>query len=118
MSVYFTYDDTTQKWTINRHGIVIELDLSAIPGNGFNANRLNKIREAAQEKLFDNRILLTDLPIDDPDRTVDPAPKHGEMMRWEVHNSQTYLVSREYILEDLTWDGTKLVPTIRKARRV
>jgi hypothetical protein len=118
MSVSFTYDDAAETWTINRHGVVIVLDLSAVPGNGFNANRREKIRQAAQEKLFDNRILLTDLPIDDPDRTVDTAPKHGEKMRWEVYNSQTYLVSREYILEALDWDGTKLIPTIRKARGV
>lgn len=115
MSVSFTYDDVTDTWTVNRHGIVIVLDLSAVPGNGFNTQRLEKIRQAAQEKLFDKRVLLTDLPIDDPDRTVDTAPKHGEKMRWEVYNSQTYLCSREYILEDLTWDGNTLVPTIRKA---
>lgn len=118
MSVSFTYDEVADTYTVNRHGVVIVLDLSAVPGNGFNENRLAKIKEAAQAKLFDNRVLLTDLPIDDPDRTVDPGAIFGERMRWEVHNNQTYLCSREYILENLTWDGNMLIPTIRKARGV
>jgi hypothetical protein len=112
MSVSFTYDDATETWTINRHGIVLVLDLSSVPGNGFNANRREKIRQAAQRELLDTVIAIADLPDDDPDKTTDPGLIHGEKMRWEGDE----LRSREYILEALDWDGTKLIPTIRKAR--
>jgi len=46
-------------------------DLSNVAGNGFNKNRLAKINDAIQVEI-DQLKLLTDLPIDDPDRTINP----------------------------------------------
>ena len=47
-------------------------DLSTISGNGYNATRLARINAAIQA-LFDVRIRLVDLPVDDPDRTINPS---------------------------------------------
>lgn len=43
-------------------------DLSAVPGNGFNANRLAKLTAAGQA-FIDKRDAISSLPPEDPDRT-------------------------------------------------
>ena len=118
-SLEFTYDDVTDTYTLNRYGVIIVLDLSSVAGNGFNATRLAKIKEAAQVKLFDTRVLRDTLDADDPARLADPALQHGEKMFWETdQQGNVWVVSREWILDDLQWDGNALIPTVRRAMGV
>lgn len=63
-----------------------------------------------QSKL-DFRQLLTGLPLDDPDRTIDPA--RGDLF-WMDVDGDRYLVGREGIVT-VTWDGTQYIPSWRQA---
>lgn len=90
-------------------------DLSAVPGNGYNVNRLAKINAAIQAEI-DTRVLLTDLPADDPDRTINPDRRD---LFWSDADGTpvaspvgAFLCSRPAILW-LTWDGSRLVPNVR-----
>ena len=77
-----------------------------IPGNSWNANRLAKLVERAQQ-LIDKRVPLTDLPADDPDRLADPGLPH---LFWDGAD----LVARQCIIENATWDGTRLSFRLRR----
>jgi hypothetical protein len=91
-------------------------DLTNVPGNGYNANRLGKINAAIQTEI-DNRILLTSLPIDDPDRTMDP---NSPMRYWSDSDGNPdpageYITDRSTLIW-LTWDGTNLIPHCQTVR--
>lgn len=89
-------------------------DLSSVPGNGYNAQRLGKINSAIQDEI-DNRVLLTSLPIDDPDRTVNPnAPN----LFWSDVDGNpvsdpagAYLCSRS-VKVWLTYENSVLLPNV------
>ena len=78
-----------------------------IPGNSWNANRLAKFVERAQQ-LIDFRQPLADLPADDPDKTTDPATP---FLFWDG----TDIVARSAVLENVSWDGESLQFTVRRA---
>jgi len=68
--------------------------------------------------------VIADLPGDDLDKTIDPKLARGERMFWgdgdgkiQANSSKNdQLVSRSVIVESLTWDGERYVPTLRRAR--
>lgn len=74
------------------------------------------IKELLQEQLT-TRTRLRDLPDDEEFREVEPpVATYGERMFWEGNGINSELVSRAVIVEDVTWDGERYVPTLRRAR--
>lgn len=80
---------------------------------GSKENMAQAILALLQEQLT-VRQRLRDLPDDDPDKTTDPA--RGEKLFWEGQNANRELVGRSVIVESITWDGGRYVPTLRRAR--
>jgi len=88
---------------------VLHSDFQGNPGSGQHPERM---REAVQNRI-DARILLSDLPIDDPERLIDPDS--GDRMFWGTADGKkvalepfesTLLVSRTLTLTILEWvDG-------------
>lgn len=81
-------------------------DLNTLPGNGWNASRLERFRQIGQEFL-DVRQLLTDLPADDPDKTTDP---NKPSLFWGDADGNpdpagTHLIGRSAVLEVWTENG-------------
>jgi len=71
------------------------------------AARNNPVSIAAKatellQVLVDTRILLTDLPLDDPNRTTDPKLPY---YFWATFGGLVYLVSREATVR-FFWDGS------------
>ena len=66
--------------------------------------------------LGQRRQLLDDLPIDDPDRTIDPA--NGEMLFHERNGPNEFLVANRAIFENPVWieAETRWVFTVRNPR--
>jgi hypothetical protein len=94
-------------------------NLSDVPGNGYNANRLAKINARIQQAI-DDTYLRTSLPIDDPDRTATNADfiaqgYGGRMFRSDANgvldDAGDYITSRTTLIW-LTWDGTNLIPHV------
>lgn len=86
---------------------VLHINYADIPGNSWNQNRLNKLVDRVQE-LIDVRIPLNDPSlVGDPDALVDPA-------RPNFFHDGGDLVSRAIVIEDVSFDGTKLNFTLRK----
>lgn len=108
-------DPATGEITIRGKGT---FSLSDVPGNGFNANRLGKINEWLQAKI-DHRQALTDLPLDDPDRLIDPdkptlfwGDADGNRFSTGETLTPTHLIYRPETCV-LTWDGSRLTPNSR-----
>ena len=107
--------------TIDDEGVVRlsdgrTFDLSNVPGNGYNANRLKKINERILAET-DTRVLLASLPVDDPDRTTDP---NTTRMFWSDADGNPnpagdWLTSRSVIIT-LSWDGNNLIPHCQTVR--
>lgn len=87
---------------------VVEILYNDIPGNSWNQNRLNKFAGKAQEFL-DSRTPLTDLPIDDPDRTIDPALPN---LFWDGSD----LVCRMILLSDVRFEDNTLLFTLTEVK--
>lgn len=90
---------------------VFEVRYADIPGNSWNANRLSKFAERAQQ-LIDVRI-----PLSDPSLADDPAGPNGSdpglpNFFWDGGD----LVARPIIISNVTWDGSRLGFTLTKAR--
>lgn len=87
---------------------VLEVLYADIPGNSWNANRLAKFAERANELLV-TRIPLADLPADDPAKTTDPNdfPK----AYWDG----TDLCSRSITISDAVFQDGRLSFTISRA---
>ncbi len=64
--------------------------------------------------LGQHRQVRDDLPIDDPDRTIDP--ENGELQFWERNGPTWFLVGQSVIIENPVWDGTRWTFTARRAR--
>lgn len=74
------------------------------------------IKTLLQERLT-TRTRLRDLPDDEEFKDVRPPVKiYGETMFWEGRGGSRELVSRSVIVEDVTWDGERYVPHLRRAR--
>ena len=71
-----------------------------IPGNGWPQQRLNRARDRLQD-LLDFRQPLADLPVDDPDKTTDPALPD---LFWDGND----LVGRNTVVDWFRWDGVRL----------
>ncbi len=69
---------------------------------------------ASLTALGEHRQVRDDLPLDDPDRTTDPAD--GERQFWERVGPTWFLVGRSVIIEKPVWDGTRWTFTARRAR--
>ena len=90
---------------------VMEIDVSF----GSKDQMATAIKALLQEQLT-TRIRLRDLP-DDEEFKNEPPPveQYGERMLWEGQGGNRELVSRSVIVEDVTWDGGRYVPTLRRA---
>lgn len=74
------------------------------------------IKALLQEQLT-TRIKLRDLPDDEEFKNEAPLiEKYGETMFWEGLDADRELISRAVIVEDVTWDGERYVPHLRRAR--
>ena len=85
-------------------------NVNDIPGNGWNQNRLDSLRDKLREQ-SDVVQLIEDLPLDDPDRTATPEElfaQYGNRMFIDDPQGQSgpFLVSRntDYTV---TWDGER-----------
>ncbi|MHA2404481.1 MAG: hypothetical protein ACXADH_15895 [Candidatus Kariarchaeaceae archaeon] len=91
--------DPTDELGIRIYGLgktgLLEVLYANIPGGSWNAQRLKKFQDRVQDEM-DDRVPLADLPVDDPDKTTDPALPN---LFWDSGD----LVSREYIILNLTW---------------
>jgi hypothetical protein len=109
--------------TIDDEGIVRlndgrTFDLSNVPGNGYNANRLAKINARIQQEVDDIRSLAS-LAADDPDKTITPAELlaqyGGRMFLSDADGTPNdlgaFLTTRSVLLW-LTWDGSNLIPHV------
>ncbi len=86
----------------------IQILYADIPGNSWNANRLKKLTERAQE-LIDVRIPLNDPSlVDDPDALVDPG-------RPDFFHDGGDLVSRSIIISNVSFTD-RLIFTLTRAR--
>ena len=80
-----------------------------------NSNRIAEALTLGMQSLIDERILLSDLPDDDPDKRVDPTSFMGERMFWQNISGQDYLVSRSVVVT-ITWNGAEYIQSVRRAR--
>lgn len=95
----------------------VRINYADIPGNNLNA-RIDNLKAQVQAYL-DRRQPLADLPIDDPDKTVNPGRPDlfwgradGTVHQNEAQND--HLISRPVTLVDLTFDGTRFSPTLMR----
>ena len=67
------------------------------------------------QDILDVRQKLNTLPNDDPDRTIDPAKP---WIFWDGPGQpgNTDLVGRSIIVEDVIWDGSVYVVTLKRAQ--
>ena len=88
----------------------------------------NALKAAAVQKsmqaFLDTRLLITTFPPEDPAKAEDPAATFGERFFWSDLDgvptegnplTTTHVTARECIVENVTWDGTAFVLTIRRA---
>lgn len=85
----------------------MEILYSDIPGGSWNQNRLDKFMARAQD-MIDVRIPLADLPIDDPDKTIDPELPN---LFWDKFD----LVARSILISDVHFTDV-LMFTLTKVR--
>ena len=102
-----SYDDVTGEVVLSDGRV---FNVNDIPGNGWNQNRLDRLRDKLREQ-SDFRQLIADLPDEDPDKTATPAElfaEYGNRMFIDDPPGQSgpFLVSRntDYTV---TWDGTR-----------
>jgi len=88
---------------------VVTVMYADIPGASWNANRLAKFVERANE-ILTLRIPLASLPADDPDKTTDP--NDFPWLYWDAGD----LCSRTITVSDATWDGTQLLFKISRVK--
>lgn len=107
-----TFDAETGIVTgVKGDGTPFTFNLSELPGQGFNAQRLARIEERVQAE-FDTRQVQADLPADDSDRTASAADllaKYGN----RVFLDGADIVSRSTLIS-LSWDGTQLIPRLTR----
>ncbi len=98
--------EITDDWIdVNLGGEIIRINYADIPGNGWPRARLRKLRDRAQD-FIDIRIPLADLPDGDPDKVTDPELPSTF---WDGND----LVSRSTLVEEIIFDGTRLIPTLK-----
>lgn len=105
-------------WLTSNQMAEIDCDLErvALAGNlRNNPEAIAALATQVMQGLIDERQLLSDLPADDPDKTIDPAAEYGERMFWENIGGQDYLVSRSVVVT-IIWNGTEYVISARRAR--
>lgn len=108
MVAVWATDATADSITLS-DGRVITTD--DIPGNGWNANRLNKARVKLQG-LLDHRILAADIPPDEETLGWSDAEMqavYGGRMWWDGDD----LISRNVVVVAVLWDGVKLSLSLR-----
>ena len=102
VSVWAT-DATANSITLSDGRILTSDD---IPGNGWNANRLEKARVKLQQ-LLDYRILAADISPDEETLSwsdTEMQAVYGGRMWWDGGD----LVSRSTVVDAVLWDGVKL----------
>ncbi len=97
---------------INIGGRVARIDYADLPGNTpvQLANALKLLLQAE----IDTRIPLTDLPDDEPTKTVNPAAPNFFWGRanGSIHanpNQNDHLIARDTVVTEVVWDGTRYV---------
>ncbi len=85
-----------------------------VAGPGTKDEKASAFIPFLQDKL-DFKQKLNTLSIDDPDRTTDPALPN---LFWEGPGQpgNTDLVGRSDVVENVIWDGSQYVVTVRRAR--
>ena len=103
-----TFDAETGIVTgVKGDGTPFTFNLSELPGQGFNANRLRKIEERVQQE-FDVRQAIADPPDDEPTKTMSAAELLAAYGN-RVFIDGTDIVSRSTLIT-LAWDGSQLIP--------
>ncbi|KKM61730.1 hypothetical protein LCGC14_1528840 [marine sediment metagenome] len=99
---------------INIGGRGVHIDYADLPGNTPTqlANALKLLLQAE----IDVRILLVDLPDDEPTKTVNPDSPNFFWGRanGSIHanpNRNDHLIARDTVVTDVVWDGTRYVVT-------
>lgn len=88
----------------------IDCSTIKIEGVGGQADKNDRLKQGLQ-MLLDDAIPLADLPVDDLNKTTDPAKPN---LFWD--SSQTYLVSRSVECVDVTFDGTDYRVSLTRVR--
>ena len=102
VSVWAT-DATADSITLSDGRVLTSDD---IPGNGWNANRLEKARVKLQQ-LLDSRILAADIPSDEETlgwSNAEMQAVYGGRMWYDGGD----MVSRSTVVDGVLWDGVKL----------
>ncbi len=105
-------ESTTDRIIIDLGDGPVELLYLGLPGNSGSNQQRNGLVDGLNA-LMQTRQLLDDLPLDDPDRTIDPAV--GERIFHERVGPNSFLVSQSVIVEDAVWDGEKWNLILRRA---
>ena len=100
---------------LNRGGRTFRFNYADLPPGNF--ARKAEAARAVLQNWIDDRILLTDLTLDDPARLVNPNLPHWF---WGDANGNPsavgpYLIGREVVVESVTWDGTRVNLAVRRA---
>ena len=103
MVSFWVVDATADSITLNDGRVFTSDD---IPGNGWNAQRLEKARVKLQQ-LLDYRILAADIPPDEETLGWSDAEMqavYGGRMWYDSGD----LISRSVVVDAMIWDGVKL----------
>jgi hypothetical protein len=113
--------------TIDDEGIVRlsdgrTFDLSSVPGNGFNANRLGKINKAIQRAIDDIRP-VSSIPVGDADEgatAADLLARYGGRVFFSDADGTPnvigdYITTRNVLIW-LTWENNRLMPYCETVR--
>ncbi len=96
-------------WLNNDEGLERQLALSSGQCNRFTGGELAATATQLLQEALDNCQLLTDLPIDDPDRTTDPIVTNSaqKSLKWILKpDGFTYLCSSP-VTVTVIWNGTE-----------
>ena len=107
---------------INKGGKIIRATEAALWA-GSKKDTATAFREFLQKSL-DVIQAISDLSADDSDKNTDPKAAMSERMFYgdvdgkvQANPSKNdYLVSRSVIVASIVWDGSRYVPTLRRAR--
>ena len=106
---------TDTYFEIDVGGRVLHFDYANFPPTTTGSQaRVDHIIALAQ-KFLDTRIDLVDMPADDPAAIADPGLPN---FFWEVDGSETTLVAREAVIENVVYDDTKSPPLSFSIRRL
>ena len=100
---------------LNRGGRTFRFNYADLPPGNF--ARKAEAARAALQAWIDDRLLLADMPADDPARISDPGLPHFFWGKLDgtPDPAGPYLIGREVIVDSVTWDGTRVNLATRRA---